>query len=120
MDGDGWVSVEAVAQEGRPDKKVYAVTELGRAALADWLAQPTDTQSLRSELAVKMRAASFGDREAVLDVVRANLADHHVRLDHYEQLMKRDYPDPTALLSSGPSLELDQYLVLRGALPAVQ
>ena len=28
--------------------------------------------------------------------------------------MKRDYPDPTALLSSGPSLELDQYLVLRG------
>ena len=114
MDGDGWVSVEAVAQEGRPDKKVYAVTELGRAALADWLAQPTDTQSLRSELAVKMRAASFGDREAVLDVVRANLADHHVRLDHYEQLMKRDYPDPTALLSSGPSLELDQYLVLRG------
>jgi hypothetical protein len=61
-----------------------------------------------------MRAASFGDREAVLDVVRANLADHHVRLDHYEQLMKRDYPDPTTLLSSGPSLELDQYLVLRG------
>ncbi|MEC9051481.1 MAG: PadR family transcriptional regulator, partial [Actinomycetota bacterium] len=110
MDGDGWVSVEAVAQEGRPDKKVYAVTELGRAALADWLAQPTDTQSLRSELAVKMRAASFGDREAVLDVVRANLADHHVRLDHYEQLMKRDYPDPTTLTG----LPLDQYLVLRG------
>jgi hypothetical protein len=110
MDGDGWVSVEAVAQEGRPDKKVYAVTELGRAALADWLGQPTDTQSLRSELAVKMRAASFGDREAVLDVVRANLADHHVRLDHYEQLMKRDYPDPTTLTG----LPLDQYLVLRG------
>ena len=97
MDGDGWVSVEAVAQEGR-------------AALADWLGQPTDTQSLRSELAVKMRAASFGDREAVLDVVRANLADHHVRLDHYEQLMKRDYPDPTTLTG----LPLDQYLVLRG------
>ena len=116
MDGDGWVSVEAVAQEGRPDKKVYAVTELGRAALADWLGQPTDTQSLRSELAVKMRAASFGDREAVLDVVRANLADHHVRLDHYEQLMKRDYPDPTTLTG----LPLDQYLVLRGGVLAEQ
>ncbi|MEC9051419.1 MAG: PadR family transcriptional regulator, partial [Actinomycetota bacterium] len=27
MDRDGWVSVEEVAQQGRPDKKVYAVTD---------------------------------------------------------------------------------------------
>ena len=33
-----------------------------------------------------------------------------MRLDHYEQLMKRDYPDPTTLTG----LPLDQYLVLRG------
>jgi DNA-binding PadR family transcriptional regulator len=110
MDGDGWVEATEVAQEGRPDKKVYAATDLGRAALADWLAQPTQTQALRSELAVKMRGATWGDRAAVLDVVRSNLADHHVRLDHYEQLVKRDYPDPTAL----EGLPLDQYLVLRG------
>ncbi len=112
MDGDGWVTVEEVAQQGRPDKKVYAVTDLGRTALADWLAEPTDTEHLRSELALKMRAASWGDRRAVLEVVRANLAraDHHLRLDHYEQLVARDYPDPSTL--SG--LELDQYLVLRG------
>ena len=110
MDGDGWVSVSEVAQEGRPDKKVYAVTELGREALADWLAQPTETQALRSELALKMRAATWGDRGAVLDVVRTNLADHHARLERYEQLVARDYPDPSILTG----LELDQYLVLRG------
>ena len=48
----------------------------------------------------------------MLDVVRANLADHHVRLDHYQQLMKRDYPEPSAL----EGLDLDQYLVLRGGI----
>ena len=110
MDRDGWVEVETVAQEGRPDKKVYAVTPLGREALAAWLGEPTDTQALRSELAVKMRGASWGDREAVLEVVRGALADHQTRLAHYGQLMKRDYPDPARL--SG--LALDQYLVLRG------
>ena len=31
MDADGWVSVEVVAQHGRPDKKVYSVTAAGRA-----------------------------------------------------------------------------------------
>ena len=111
MDTDGWVTATGVAQTGRPDKKVYAVSPAGRDVLAAWLAEPTETQALRSELAVKLRGASFADdRGAVLDVVRANLADHHVRLDHFQQLMRRDYPEPAAL--SG--LELDHYLVLRG------
>ncbi len=112
MEGDGWVSTETVAQRGRPQKVVYAVTASGRAELADWLARPTAETPLRSDLAVKLRGASFGDREAVLDSVRASLADHRTRLDHYQQLMKRDYPDPAAL----DGLELDQYLVLRGGI----
>ena len=110
MDDDGWVRATEVAQVGRPDKRVYAVTPAGAEALATWLAEPTSPDPLRSDLAVKLRGASFGDLEAVLDVVRANLADHHVRLAHYQQLMKRDYPEPGSL--SG--LELDHYLVLRG------
>ena len=92
MDADGWVRATEVLQQGRPRKLVYDVSPAGREVLAAWLAEPTTTQALRSELAVKLRGASFGDRRAVLDVVRANLADHHVRLDHYQQLMKRDYP----------------------------
>ncbi len=113
MDTDGWVTATEVAQTGRPDKKVYAVSPAGRKVLAAWLAEPTETQALRSELAVKLRGASFADdREAVLDVVRANLADHATRLDHFRRMSERDYPEPDAL--SG--LDLDQYLVLRGGI----
>jgi DNA-binding PadR family transcriptional regulator len=113
MDADGWVSVSEVAQSGRPDKKVYAVSAAGRRVLADWLAAPTETQALRSELAVKLRGASYADdRGAVLDVVRTNLADHRTRLDHYRRLHDRDYPDPSALTGR----DLDQYLVLRGGI----
>ena len=112
MDADGWVEVTPVSQSGRPDKKVYAVSAAGHRVLADWLAQPTPMEPLRSELAVKMRGASYGEREAVLHVVRANLADHHARLAHYEQLERRDHPEPETL--SGH--ELDQWLVLRGGI----
>ncbi|MFC6287144.1 PadR family transcriptional regulator [Nocardioides sp. GCM10027113] len=112
MDAAGWVTASEVAQTGAPTKKVYAVSPAGREALAAWLAEPGDLQPLRSELAVKLRGASFGDRAAVLEAVRGHLADHATRLAHYEQLMKRDYPDPARL--SG--LELDQYLVLRGGI----
>ena len=81
MEADGWVTRADVAQSGRPDKKVYAVTPAGADVLAGWLAEPTAMEPLRSELAVKMRGAAAGDRAAVLDVVRGNLADHQSRLD---------------------------------------
>jgi hypothetical protein len=68
-------------------------------------------ETFRSDVAVKLRGASYGDREAVLDHVRATLAEHHARLAHYEQLAQ-DYPDPGQL----DGAERDQYLVLRGGI----
>ncbi len=112
MDADGWVTVTEVSQHGRPDKKVYQVSATGAAVLSSWLAAPTPLEPLRSELAVKMRGAAYGDRDAVLEVVGANLADHQLRLAHYEQLERRDHPTPEALTGH----ELDQYLVLRGGI----
>jgi DNA-binding PadR family transcriptional regulator len=112
MDDDGWLEVEQVAQTGRPDKKVYAVSAAGADALRRWLAEPTPLEPLRSEIAVKMRGASRGDRPAVLAVIAAHLADHRARLEHYELLACRDYPDPEALTGQ----DLDTYLVLRGGI----
>lgn len=114
MESEGWLEVTEVVQTGRPDKKVYAVTPAGADALAAWLATPTGVDAFRSEIAVKLRGASYGDRAAVLATVRDLLADHTLRLDHYTALAKRQFPDPGALHEAGREHELDQYLVLRG------
>lgn len=112
MEDDGWVEGREVAQAGRPDKRSYAVTPAGERALADWLAEPPGPAPLRSDLAVKMRGASFGEPDDVLAAVALDLTEHRERLAVYEQLMTRDYPRPEQL--SG--LALDQYLVLRGGI----
>ena len=113
MEASGWVSREEVAQSGRPDKKVYAVAPAGHDELRRWLAEPGPVEAFRSELAVKLRAASYGDRRAVLDQVADHLADHRTRLAHYETLASRDFPDgPTGLSPQ----RLDVYLVLRGGI----
>lgn len=117
MESEGWVSVEHVAQHGRADKKVHTVTDAGATALADWLATPTPVEPLRSELALKMRGASYGaDREAITATVATNLAEHQERLAHYERLAARDYPHPEALTGK----DLDDHLVLRGGIRAEQ
>ncbi len=110
MEGDGWVSATTVAQQGRPDKKVYDVTDAGRAELRRWLAEPLTREQHRSDLAVKLRAASYGDLPALLEELVTLRAEHETRRQYYELLEKRDYPEPATL--TGP--ELDQYLVLRG------
>jgi DNA-binding PadR family transcriptional regulator len=112
METDGWLSVETVAQTGKPDRRVYTVSATGARVLADWLAEPLPMESFRSDLAVKLRAAAYGDRVALLRRVRETLADHETRLAHYRELARRDYPEPAALAGS----DLDQYLVLRGGI----
>lgn len=112
METDGWVRSATVAQAGRRGKQEYAVTDEGRAELQRWLAAPGPAEPSRSELAVKLRAASYGDREAVLAQVRDHLADHATRLSHYETLAARDFPEPEAL----EDRDLDVYLVLRGGI----
>ncbi|HEX7738722.1 MAG TPA: PadR family transcriptional regulator [Marmoricola sp.] len=112
MEDAGWVVSQAQAQEGRREKTVYTVTPEGERALAQWIEESTPRESFRSELAVKMRAASYGDRTALLTDIEKRLDDHRVRLGHYEALRDRDYPDPSALTGQ----DLDHYLVLRGGL----
>ena len=38
MEESGWVSSRSIIQEGRPNKRLYAITDTGRSELAKWLA----------------------------------------------------------------------------------
>lgn len=112
MENDGWVTARAIEQSGRPEKREYTVTDVGRKALTEWISATTPRTAFRSEIAVKMRAASYGDREALLANINELINDHQLRLAHYEGLAARDYPDTSALSDQ----ELDTYLVLRGGI----
>jgi DNA-binding PadR family transcriptional regulator len=112
MEDDGWVVAQVIGQSGRPEKREYSVTDVGRKVLANWIATTTPRPGFRSEIAVKMRGASYGDRAALLADIAAQVAEHRTRLAHYEALATRDYPEPDRLTGH----DLDTYLVLRGGI----
>ncbi|GAA4433403.1 PadR family transcriptional regulator [Actinokineospora soli] len=111
---DGWVTVEHVAQDGKPDKKVYSVSPTGRSELARWLAEPGEPVELRTDLAVKIRGAAFGDPGAVVAEVRRQRAAHVERLAAYEAIAAADFP----VGAGHTGATLHQYLVLRGGIAA--
>ncbi len=110
METDGWVVCQVVPHPDRPATKVYDVTPAGRGELARWIAEPSGPDPLRSDFMVKVRAASYGDRAAVLAQGAVKLAEHRARLALYEQIESRDFPKLKGLNGR----ELDMYLVLRG------
>lgn len=123
MEDDGWVRVEVVAQQTRPDKKVYDVTETGRVELAHWMAEPLSgrgsaaTDGRTRELAVKLRGVGYCDRSAVgalCTQVAALRGERAEQLDTYLGFEKSQFADPSALSGSA----LHQYLVLRGGIRA--
>jgi DNA-binding PadR family transcriptional regulator len=114
MESDKLVESNLVAQAGRPDKKVYAITADGRGELTSWLATPTPPEALRSEFAVKLRALHLGDRDVLIDQVRVRRTQHAAQLAAYEQSAAKFYPDPSTLTDE----QVGPYLVLRGGIRA--
>jgi DNA-binding PadR family transcriptional regulator len=114
MDDAGWVTHTDVAQEGRPDKKVYEVSAAGREELTRWLGEPVDVAVLRDGLSVKIRGASLGDTAAVLREVERHRGEHAALLEVFRGIQRRDFPKPAKLNGR----ELHQYLVLRGGVRA--
>jgi DNA-binding PadR family transcriptional regulator len=124
MESDNWVTATVVVQRGRPDKKVYTVSEAGRAELARWIAAPlgdggtgrggalSDTRT--REIAVKLRGAAYGDIAALRTQIAALRRERTQLLDTYRGFEKTQFPDPAALDGSA----LHQHLVLRGGIRA--
>ncbi len=72
-------------QEGRPDRRVYTITETGRADLQDWLSQPETELPLRKEgLLVKLFFAANNDQEKMLTQLRFLRDLHQRKLEHYK------------------------------------
>lgn len=67
---DNLVECEEIPQEGKPDRKVYRITDEGRAFLGEALQNPCPCHKVRSEFLATMCFAHLmrpGDIETVLD-----------------------------------------------------
>lgn len=70
------------AQQGRPNRKVYRITEKGRQTLDDWLLQPVDegAQPLRDELILKLLFLDPDDTDQLCSLIKQQRAIYFKRL----------------------------------------
>lgn len=107
LEKEGLAASGTVSQAGRPDKKVYEVTDEGRTALAGWLAEPAAGTRLRDEFFLKFvlaEATGAGDPFELIERQRAQCLQ---TLRDLGTVTRQDgVAGPTKLLAAGAALHL--------------
>lgn len=85
----GYVSCEAIPQDGKPDRKVYSVTAAGREAFARALRKSKPQHKLRSEFLATIYFADAMEQDRLEELLDERLAELGRTLEHIRGIKDR-------------------------------
>lgn len=87
---DGFVQARTVQQERRPNKRMFTLTEAGRAELDTFAAEPPKRPTaVRDELLIKIQAMDGGDPEVTRALIEERMGWARGKLDRYRRVQRR-------------------------------
>jgi DNA-binding PadR family transcriptional regulator len=109
LEEQAWVTVETIPQTGRPDRKLYSITDLGQQAFVAWANQPCDVSAVKEEILVKVFAGAIVGAAPICQEIQRHRQLHVDALANYRQMEHQFF-------ANGDRLSKDQtfpYLTLR-------
>ncbi|BAY24954.1 PadR-like family transcriptional regulator [Calothrix sp. NIES-2100] len=106
-----WLQAEAVQQENRPDKRIYAVTALGKQQLCQWIAEPEEMAPIKDDLIVKLYAGHLVSSKMLVAKLETHRQQHQQRLAIYQEIQSQYFHNPQAL---SETLKFQYMTLLRG------
>lgn len=108
LEAKGWIEAQHVAQTGRPDKKLFSLTPLGRQEMIAWIHQPSKLSRSKEEVLVKLFAGRLVDPETLIAELQRCQRQHQQQLEIYQQIKQAYFAQPEQL----PFANQCQYLTL--------
>ena len=109
LERDGLVQDHAVEQEGKPDKRVYELTEDGRRVLFTWLTEPLSEPRIKDNFYLKLVSAQASGLISPLQLIESQRGQYLQSLHDLNNLAMQSEvnSDPAKLLLiQGASLHL--------------
>jgi DNA-binding PadR family transcriptional regulator len=103
LEAAGLVTHRKVEQQTRPSKKVYSITEAGRARLHEWVTSPVEAAPPRDELVLKAYFLWLADPQQAIELFREHERRHAKQLAAYQatsEAIERDRSDELTRLDS--------------------
>ena len=82
----GEIAHRSVEQRGRPTKKIYSLSDTGRAELLEWLKIPASTQRVKDEMMLKTFCSGLLSDDDALELIRRHRELHEIKLQRYQEL----------------------------------
>ena len=106
MEQDALVSSVFIREEGQPDRRVYTITDAGKAALSAWLDQSmTEMTPIKEELLVRLFFSARREPEKVLAELILQRSLHQEKLADYHRIADEFHRPEHSL----PGLERDAH-----------
>lgn len=86
MEESGWIRSEIEVQTGRPNRKVYQITQSGRQELRRWLSEPEHLLTFRDPFLIQIFFAGQLPDEDIFGLIEQHIAHHQSMLDQYASI----------------------------------
>lgn len=106
LNDQNMVKFRHIPQDGKPDKKLYRITEEGRDELIRWLRKPAAPPRIRDAFMVKIAGGALSDSSSILRELDDQADLRRERLSTFEALARK-------LDEQGREKDLFTYLTLR-------
>ena len=93
MAGNNQVTCKVEPQDGKPDRKVYSITDLGRQALFEWFQEPARHPTIRDEASAKLLVCSIHNSLPMQQQLESLIDESHNLMSHYHELEKVHFAD---------------------------
>ena len=115
LEAEGLITSTTEPQDKRPDRRVYTITDQGRAALQAWLNTPmTETTPMKETLLLKLFFSGSVDRAYVISQLRVQRQLHAQTLAKYQRQTLEDIRNNALKLGADPA-EVTMWDVTRRA-----
>jgi DNA-binding PadR family transcriptional regulator len=70
LEQENYVSYIMIEQKGKPDKKVYSITEKGIIAVKEWILMPLDSSVKKDEFHLRVYCTHLLDKERAIKLIK--------------------------------------------------
>lgn len=105
----GFIKYTEVAQQDKPDKKIYSVTKSGVKELIRWMREPTELPAMRDAFLIKLFVGHLIERKELVEDLERQKRVVEERQAQFQSIEKKYFEDPSSL----PIEQQFTYMTLR-------